>query len=185
MLVAEPGLEAIEVSGGLAGRNRTLNIQDGNPGGSVWWERTLRVVNDLIRHCADLEKDDRDDDPYTVVYAATIKKLLICSLFELRGQFERIEKHLERHRLLTDRLRSKHEHFFSLWDEIVHLPSGPGSPGVDFSDPQLDASSLLNRSEEFQDLESESLLELANAAEELAHRIRAQLTELQQTQDLY
>ena len=163
----------------------TLNIEDRNPGGSVWWERTLRVVNDLIRHCADLEKDDGYDDPYTVVYAATIKKLLICSLFELRGQFERIEKHLERHRLLTDSLRSKRDHFISLWDEIVQLRSGHGNLRVDFSDSRLDASSLLNRSEEFQDLESGSLLELADAAEELAHRIRAQLTELQQTQDLY
>lgn len=163
----------------------TLNIEDRNSGGSVWWERTLRVVNDLIRHCADLEKDDGEDDPYTVAYATTIKKLLICSLFELRAQFERVEGHLERHRLLTDRLRSKHEHFISLWDEIVQLRSGSGSSEIDFSDPHLDTSSLLNRSEEFQDLESGSLLELADAAEELAHRIRAQLTELQQTQDLY
>lgn len=162
-----------------------MKIEDRNPGESVWWEKTLRVVNDLIRHCADLEENDGDDDPYTVAYAATIKKLLICSLFELRSQFERIERHLERHRLLTDRLRSKYEDFISLWDEVVQLRSGPENSRIDFSDPQLDPSTLLDRSEEFQELESGSLLELANAAEEIAHRIRAQLTESQRTQDLF
>ena len=154
-------------------------------GGSVWWEKTLRIVNDLIRHCADLEKDDQADDPYTLVYTTTIKKLLICSLFELRSQFERITKHLERNRLLTDRLRSRHDDFNSRWTEVIKLRNESGDPGVDFSDPELDLSSLLSRSEEFQDLDSNKLLELADSAEGLAHRIRAQLTESTRTQDLY
>jgi hypothetical protein len=156
----------------------------GNSDGSVWWERTLRIVNDLIRHCADLEKDDRADDPYSAVYAATIKKLLICSLFELRSQFERIEKHLERHRLFTDRLRSKHDEFASRWVEVVRMRDESGER-IDFSDKDLDLATLLERSEEFQDFDSGGLLELADAAEGLAHWIRAQLSESARTQDLY
>jgi hypothetical protein len=162
-----------------------VNIDYSNSGGSVWWERTLRIVNDLIRHCADLEKDDRTDDPYIVAYAATIKKLLICSLLELRDQFERIEKHLDRHRLLTDRLRIKHEEFVSRWGEIVRMRDTPGDHRIDLSDRDLGLTTLLDRSSEFQDLDSDSLRELAGIAEGLAHRIRAQLSETVRTQDLY
>ena len=168
-----------------AWREEQLSHQAKGPKESVWWERTLRVVNDLIRHCADLESRQPDEDPYSEAYTAMIKKLLVCSLFELRSQFDRIGRLLEKHHLLTEELESKQNEFRTCWEESLNLREIPGGFEFTLTGECPDVTTILEKTLDTCDLDANGLRRVADSAERLAHMIRVQLATSCRTQGLY
>jgi hypothetical protein len=168
-----------------AWREEQLSSEANDPKESVWWERTLRVVNDLIRHCSDLENRQPDEDPYSKAYSAMIKKLLVCSLFELRSQFDRIGKLLERHHLLTEELESKQTEFRKRWEESLDLREIPGGFEFTLTGEGPDVATILKKTLDTCDLDANELRRVADSAEGLAHMIRALLAASHRTQGLY